>query len=250
MQIFNYNFRPKLIPTLATLLVLPLLINLGMWQSNKADQKQAKQDLFEKRGKATLVQIGAEPVDLETVRFNRVVVRGKYEADFQILLDNQIYQGQAGYHVITPLHIKDTSIRILVDRGWVPLGADRKILPVIDTPGGEIEVTGVTQDPSGKYLELAHPDSLQGSWQKIWENLDIKRYKNAVPFAVQPVMILLDPASSAGGFVRVWPKPDFRIEVNRGYAIQWYLMSLALLIIYFATNIKKISTEDQINAKQ
>jgi surfeit locus 1 family protein len=39
MQIFNYRFQPKLIPTLATLLLLPLLINLGMWQANKADKK-------------------------------------------------------------------------------------------------------------------------------------------------------------------------------------------------------------------
>jgi surfeit locus 1 family protein len=254
MQIFNYRFRPKLIPTLVTLLVLPLLINLGLWQSNKADHKQAMQDIYDQRGESAIVQIGTEPVNLESIRFSRVVVRGYFEPAYQVLLDNQIYRGQAGYHVITPLHISGSNMRILVNRGWVPMGADRNVLPVIETPLNEVEVSGYAHDPSGKYLELAHPDDTQGNWQKVWQNLDVKRYKNAVPFSFHSILILLDPASSAGGFVRDWPKPDARIDVNRGYAIQWYLMSIALVVIYLVTNIKKIkpeeiSTEDKVNAK-
>ena len=254
MQIFNYRFQPKLIPTLATLLVLPLLINLGLWQSNKAEHKQAMQDIYNKRGESAVVRIGAEPVNLESIRFSRVVARGYFEPAYQILLDNQIYQGQAGYHVITPLHISGSNMRILVNRGWVAMGADRNVLPVIDTPQTEVEVSGYAHEPSGKYLELARPDETQANWQQVWQNLDIKRYKSAVPFSIHPVSVLLDPASSAGGFVRDWPKPDARIDVNRGYAIQWYLMSLALVVIYLVTNIKKIkpeeiSTEDQVNAK-
>ena len=133
MQIFNYRFRPKLIPTLATLLVLPLLINLGLWQSNKADQKQAMQDIYNQRGDSTVVQIGSEPVNLESIRFSRIVARGSFEPAYQILLDNQIYHGQAGYHVITPLHLSGSNMRILVNRGWVPMGEDRNILPDIET---------------------------------------------------------------------------------------------------------------------
>jgi surfeit locus 1 family protein len=254
MQIFNYRFQPRLIPTLATLLLLPLLINLGLWQSNKADHKQAMQDIYNQRGESTIFQIGSDPVNLESIRFSRVVARGYFEPAYQILLDNQIYQGQAGYHVITPLHISGSEMRILVNRGWVPVGEDRNILPMIDTPQNEVEVSGYAHDPSGKYLELAHPVDTGGSWQKVWQNLDLKRYKSAVPFSIHAVSVLLDPGNSAGGFVRDWPKPDARIEVNRGYAIQWYLMSLALVVIYFVTNIKKIkpekiSTEDQVNAK-
>ena len=250
MQIFNYRFQPKLIPTLATLLLLPLLLNLGLWQANKADKKQAMQDIYDQRGQSALVQIGAEPLNLESIRFSRVVARGNYEPAYQILLDNQIYKGQAGYHVITPLHIAGSTVRVLVNRGWVPLGADRNNLPVIATPQSEVEVTGYAHDPSGKYLELAQLDDTQQGWQKVWQNLDIKRYKKSVPFAFHPISILLDPTSSAGGYMRDWPKPDARIDVNRGYAIQWYLMSIALMVIYLVTNIKKIKTEDPLNGKQ
>lgn len=254
MQIFNYSFRPKLIPTLATLLVLPLLINLGLWQSNKADHKQAMQDIYTQRGDSTVVQIGSESVNLESIRFSRVVARGYFEPAYQILLDNQIYHGQAGFHVITPLHISGSNMRILVNRGWIPIGEDRNNLPVIETPKEEVEVSGFAYDPSGKYLELAHDAGTQGDWQKVWQNLDFKRYQSAVPFPFHTVSIMLDPASLSGGYVRDWPKPDARIEVNRGYAIQWYLMSIALVVIYLVTNIKKIkpeviSSEDKVNAK-
>jgi len=249
MQIFNYQFKPKLIPTLATLLILPLMIYLGMWQSNKADQKQAKQELFDQRERDGLISIGAEPVDLEVLRYRRVVVRGFYDPQYQVLLDNQVSKGQAGYHVITPLKIDGSAVRILVNRGWVPVGADRKVLPQIDTPSTEVEITGYLQDISGRYIELSRSDVAQESWQKVWQNLDVARYKKEMPYPMQPAIILLDPDSSAGGYVREWPKPNFRIDVNRGYAIQWYLMSLALVIIYLVTNIKKISPQDTANAK-
>jgi surfeit locus 1 family protein len=245
MQIFNYKFQPKLIPTLATLVLLPIMISLGMWQSDKAAQKQAKLEQFEQREKDAPISISAAPVDIDTLRYRRVVVRGYYEPEFQMLLDNQIYKGQAGYHVITPLHIAGSDMRILVNRGWVPVGEDRNVLPVIESIKGEIEVTGYIQDFAGRYLELAPSDVVQESWQKVWQNLDISRYKKLAKFPIQPAILLLDPSSSSGGFVREWPKPDFRIDVNRGYAIQWYLMSIALLVIYLVTNFKKISLQDK-----
>jgi surfeit locus 1 family protein len=142
----------------------------------------------------------------------------------------------------------------LVNRGWVPVGVDRTILPIIETPLEEIDVTGFAHDPSGKYLELTQVENKSQGWQMVWQNWDSHKYTRAVPFAIHPIFILLDPASSAGGYVREWPKPAARIEVNRGYAIQWYLMSFALIVIYLVTNIKKISSEknqveEQINAK-
>ncbi len=243
MQIFNYRFKPKLVPTLATLMILPILINLGLWQSNKADQKQIMQDIYESRANTELVFIGVKPIVVDALRYSKVLAKGKYEPAYQILLDNQVHKGQAGYFVITPLHISGTTMRILVNRGWVPTGSDRNVLPDINTPQNEVEVIGFAHDPSGKYIELNHDDIAKESWQKVWQNLDMKRYTNVVPFQVQPVTIRLDPASTAGGYVRDWPKPDSRIEVNRGYAVQWYLMSIALIIIYIVTNFKKVSPE-------
>lgn len=251
MQILNYQFKPKLIPTLVTVLLLPVLVNLGMWQSNKADSKQAKQVLFDKRASELPISIGSVVVDLDDIRFSHVVVRGVYEPELQILLDNQIHNGQVGYHVITPFHISGGSMYILINRGWIPLGSDRTNLPVINTPQGEVEVVGYASDPKIKYLELSKPEALtRNNWQIVWQNLDMKRFESAVGYQLQPILLLMDPDSQSGGFVREWPKPDFKIDMNRGYALQWYFMSIALVVIYVVTNLKKITQQGPSNAEQ
>ena len=244
MQILNFRFKPKLIPTLATLLVLPILLNLGLWQANKADAKQKLQDVYDRRASVDLIHIGGELLNVDALRYSHVETRGYYEPAYQILLDNQIYKGQAGYHVITPLHISGSNMRVLVNRGWIPIGADRNKLPVIETPQNEVEISGIAHDPSGKYLELSHTPVDMKTWQTVWQNLDLTIYKKRVPFALQPVTILLDATNSSGGYIREWPKPNTGLEVNRGYAVQWYLMSIALIVIYIVTNFKKVSFED------
>lgn len=250
MQIFNYQFKPKLIPSLAVLLLLPLFINLGLWQSGKADIKQAKQQLFEERNARDIIQLGDAQIDMESMRYSRVLVRGIYEPQFQILLDNQISKGRAGYQVLTPIHINGSSKRILINRGWVPVGDDRSVLPEIITPTGEVEVMGQVSEPVKRYLELGSTvDQNQGGLQQVWQNLDMQRYAALTQFNLQSAVVLMDPESPAGGYVREWPKPDFKIEMNRGYAVQWYFLAITLVVIYLVTNLKKIAPQENENAK-
>jgi len=240
MQTNPFRFRPKLIPTIVTVLLLPVLINLGQWQAHKADKKQALQESYDQREQGGVLQVGATPLDPEAVRYSRVVARGHYEAAYQVLLDNQVHDEAAGYHVITPLRIEGGNMRILVNRGWVPVGRDRNILPNTDAPQGVVEVTGYAVAPSGKFFELEKPTDLRSGWQNVWQNLDLKRYADAVPFPVQPVVIRMDQASMAGGYVREWPRPDDRIGVHRGYALQWYGMAAVLVIFYLVTSFRKV----------
>lgn len=248
MQTNPLRFRPKLIPTLATALLLPALISLGQWQARKAEQKQALQETYDQREKGSSLQVGAYPLDPEAVRYSRVVARGRYEPAYQILLDNQVHGGMAGYHVLTPLHIEGGNRHVLVNRGWVPVGRDRNVLPEADVPQGVVEVSGYAVVPSGKFFELEKPKDLRGGWQNVWQNLDLKRYMDAVPFPLQPVVIRLDPASTAGGYVREWPRPDARIEVHRGYALQWYGMAAVLMVFYLVTSIRKAANDDHDHA--
>lgn len=240
MQTNPFRFRPKLIPTIATLLLLPVLINLGQWQAQKADKKQGLQETYDQREQGGVLQVGATPLDPEAVRYSRVMTRGTYESAYQILLDNQVHNQSAGYHVITPLRIEGSNMRVLVNRGWVPVGRDRNVLPNTDAPQGVVEVTGYTVAPSGKFFELEKPRDLSSGWQSVWQNLDLKRYADAVPFPVQPVVIRMDQANASGGYVREWPRPDDRIGVHRGYALQWYGMAAVLVIFYLVTSFRKV----------
>ena len=50
-----------------------------------------------------------------------------------------LHDGVAGYHVVTALRIPGRRERVLVNRGWVPAGGDRRVLPDVEV-GGELRV--------------------------------------------------------------------------------------------------------------
>lgn len=236
-----YRFRPQWIPTLAFLLLLPGLINLGMWQLNKARAKQALQGQLEQRSKQAPLSINARVDNPEEIRYRRVRVQGQWDAAYQFLLDNKVNEQEvAGYHVLTPLKISGSELRVLVNRGWVPIGPDRQRLPEVSPPGGEVVVEGIAVVPSKKIFALAKPQDTREKLEPVWQNLELDRYNQSVPFKVQPIVILLDPASKAGGYERVWPRPDERVEKNLGYAYQWFGMAVALVGIFIFVNLKKV----------
>jgi surfeit locus 1 family protein len=240
-----YRFRPSLIGTLIVLICIPLFIRFGFWQYDKAIRKQALQDQYEAALLAEPVALPESFDDVMAWRYRQVRVTGRYQPEYQILLDNQIAQEQVGYHVITPFRIGGTKRYVLVDRGWVPVGADRSQLPQIETPTGEQVVAGSLWLPPDKYYSLEASTELQAeqSWQTVWQNLDMRRYQEMVDIDVAPLVIRLAEDSEAGGFLRIWPRPDERIEMHLGYAWQWFGFAVAALLIWIVTAFRKKTDE-------
>ncbi len=217
------RFRPRLWPTLATAVLVPLFIAAGQWQWNKAALKTSRQQQLDARSAQAAIQIPATTVDAQSLLFRKVVAHGRYEVEQQILIDNRTYRGQAGYHVVTPLHLDGSELRVLVNRGWVPALADHRQVPQIATPSGKLEVSGTAVVPGTRFFTLGADSTAPGSgWQSVWQNLDLARYAESVSFPLQPVVIELAADSAAGGFVREWKRPDERLQTNLNYAIQWW----------------------------
>lgn len=230
------RFRPGLIPSLVFAVLLPLFLYLGYWQLQRAEEKRLLQVEYDTRANGPAVQVERQVQRAEELRFYRVVARGHYETDHQILIDNRVHQGRVGYHVITPLRLENSEVRLLVNRGWIALGEDRDHLPAFETPAGLQQVTGVATVPAEKYFTLAQPEP---GWQRVWQNMDLARYGAVVPFPVQPVVLLLDPASDAGGFTRDWSRLDAGISVHQGYAFQWFMLAAALASIYLFMSLRR-----------
>jgi surfeit locus 1 family protein len=239
-RISKYIFRPTWLGTLITLICIPVFISLGQWQYQKAATKQAFQSQLDSYRLETPVALPQKVDEPESWRYRRVAVSGEYEARHQILLDNQIENGRAGYHVITPLKIHGSEQYVLVDRGWIPAEANHSDIPSVSTPAGEQQIVGHVWVPSTKYYSLEKPeDQVNSAWQILWQNMDMKRYATAVPFYVSPLVIRLDPESNAGGFSRNWPAPAERIETHIGYAYQWFGFAVAAFIIYIVVSFRK-----------
>jgi surfeit locus 1 family protein len=224
------------------LVLVAAFIKLGLWQQHKADAKLALQTQLDRRLQEAPVALPREIADPEDWRYRRVRLSGVYEPRYQILLDNQVENETAGYHVITPLRTDDGQF-VLVNRGWVGAPPEHDKLPVVSTPSGRLEVVGYAWLPPAKYFELEKAPASE-AWQTVWQNVDMRRYAAMVPFKVLPFVVRLDPQSVAGGFARNWPRPAERIEMHVGYAYQWFGFALALVIIYIVVNVRKAENSD------
>ena len=117
--------------TLATLVTMALCIKAGLWQYNKAEARQALQtqlnaSLNHPPVALTDKLIADKIADLENLRYRRVKFTGIYETRFQVLLDNQVENTTAGYHVFTPMQVEGSQVYVLVNRGWIKGGSAKR----------------------------------------------------------------------------------------------------------------------------
>ena len=112
-------FRPSIRLSLTLIILASLFGRLGMWQM---ERKAEKQELFDRFENAPMMRV--EQAIEQQERFARVEAWGRYDPQRHILLDNKVWQGRAGVHVLTPFTLKNGRT-LLVNRGWLPLPPDR-----------------------------------------------------------------------------------------------------------------------------
>jgi surfeit locus 1 family protein len=239
MRIGTFDFRPSLWPTVATLLLLPLMTGLGIWQLERASWKQELVDMHEGRGRLSPIGLVAasEGGDLQ---YRRVFARGHYDMEHQLLLDNRTFNGHAGYHVLTPLKLADSDKVVLVNRGWVPVGSSRAVLPEIPGTYGEVLVDATIKLPPKRFFRLGEMDEPNTTWPKVVQQLQLDSLGQMLGVKLEPLILLLDKEDQFG-FIRDW-KPVYGVtpEKHMAYAVQWFTLAVVLLMIYLGVNSKRI----------
>ena len=234
MRIGKFAFTPSLIPTLAAIAMIALTLSLGNWQLNRAQYKRDLQARFDRAGAGPAIHLPGSKVNAEELQFRKVELQGKFDPTHEIYVDNRIYQGVPGYHVLTPMQIGNSGMYVLVNRGWIGAGANRADLPDVKTPQGTVSIEGIAMIPSKRYLELSS-DTIEG---KLWENLNMEKYAGTVPYPLQPIMIL-QLNDTGDGLIRKWERPDTGISMHMGYAFQWFTLAFAILVTYIVVNTKR-----------
>lgn len=240
-KFLSFQFKPSWLGTLIVAICIPLFIKLGFWQYHKAMLKQeiqAKSTQYSTR-LPDLTDYLHDPLQL---KYRKVAVHGTFETQYQFLLDNQVENGRAGFHVVTPFRIAGAEKYVLVNRGWIAGFAEHHKLPTFETPTLKMEIVGMVWQPSGKIftLERERNVAVKKEWSPVWQHLDMKKFQAESSLPVLPVIIKMDPISPQGGFVRNWQVPAERIVTHLGYAYQWFGFALATLLIYLYLSIKKL----------
>ncbi|ROR32783.1 SURF1 family cytochrome oxidase biogenesis protein [Inmirania thermothiophila] len=97
------------------LLAAALFTGLGLWQLRRAGEKQALLAEAAARWAAAPAPLAALPGP--DARFRAVRLRGRYEAQAQVLVGPQGRDGRLGYLVYTPLRTAGNEA-VVVARGW------------------------------------------------------------------------------------------------------------------------------------
>ncbi|RUQ45461.1 SURF1 family protein, partial [Corynebacterium pseudodiphtheriticum] len=89
------RFRPGIAPTLVVLVLLPLMVGLGFWQLARGHEKQLLVDRYAERRVADPIS-SAQLGDMADPAFHRVRLRGQFDGEHSVLLDNRMRDGRAG----------------------------------------------------------------------------------------------------------------------------------------------------------
>ena len=236
----KFAFRPRLIPTVCTIVLVPILASLGFWQLDRAQQKTDQQNLYQSRYDAPAITIGVNRESPEELKFRQVQVTGRWDLSREFYLDNQVLDGQPGYHVITPLVLRGEQIAALVNRGWILASPDRSIAPKAKSPATmETTVAGIAVVPSRDVFVLKADPVLGAKWQTVWQTLDLTRFADAAPYRIHGIVIRMN-ADHSDGFARRWkPLDNVWIYRHKAYAFQWFALAATLLVIYFVFAVRR-----------
>jgi surfeit locus 1 family protein len=229
----SFSFAPRPVPTVAAVLMIALTLSLGRWQLHRAEEKEARQSLFDSHMSEAPLRLTGPVPSAEPLLFRRVHAEGEWLADHQIYIDNQIHEGRAGFAVVTPLRLRGTSAVVLVNRGWTPRGSEYPRAPRIEVPAGPAAADGLAVTPPARFLELSK-DTVMGD---VWQNLSIERVRQASKLDLLPVVILANPA--APGLQPFVERPDAGAARHREYELTWFALAATTFVLWLALNMKR-----------
>ena len=218
---------PSIKLTLILIMLALVFARLGFWQ---LERKAEKGRLFEQFEQAP--SSGIEQALVRAERFTRVEAWGRYERDRHVLLDNRILNGRVGVHVLTPFVLPDGR-QILVNRGWLPMAADRLSLPKVITDDSPRTIRGILNLPPTTGPRHGAADVLRRDrWPQLVTWLDMESVSEALDAPLEPWVLQLDGRDESGFEGRDWQPAVMGPEVHGAYALQWFALAAATLIIW------------------
>ena len=198
---YRFLLRPRwLVISFVVALVAFTMVNLGLWQLRRLDEKRTHNQLLDARAAEEVVTIGgagapAPPIgaqldvgvdgERDDLAYRTGVAQGTYQPDEEVLVRSRTLEGDPGAWVLTPLRLAD---------GHGALGCGR--LPTL-------------------------------------ARADLQRLQAQVEAPLYPLYLQLQAQDPPPGDVPVLlPAPERSEGPHLGYAVQWFLFTVIGLVSY------------------
>lgn len=225
---YRFLLSPRWLRLIAAALVVAAgCVVLGFWQLDRFDQRRARNDLVH-------TNVATEPVAPDELlavgralppaeQWRQIEAHGRYDEAHELLVRNRPFEGSTGYYVLTPL-VTDDGPALLVNRGWVAVGATARTLPEVPAaPAGEVTVVARVRpsEPSDENAGLP-----RGQVRRI----DVPAIAATLPYDVyggygELVEQRPAPATSPAAL----PEPDPGLGAHLAYAFQWWVFAVIAL---------------------
>jgi surfeit locus 1 family protein len=237
-QRYVLKFNPGFI--LVCAVVFALFCYLGEWQIHRYHFKQDLLRAYQQNKLKAPLPFSQIKDEKNISPFQRVAVDGHYINELTVLLQNRPYKDQIGFEVITPLKIGDEKFLLLVDRGWV---AGNPVAPAVKAVKDEQQISGEIKLLNERQFILGKNILNPAATPLVMQKMDVKELENVTHQEYYPYLLRLS-ADRPNGFIRDWVVTVGLPERHLGYAVQWFVMGLALLIACFCFCCEKIKGLD------
>ena len=240
------RFRPRWWAALLTAAFVAVTIRLGHWQGDRAAFKLSEQSTYDEALLAPPLPLPRPRDAVDRERFRRVSGEGRFDPDALWYLDNRIHEGRAGYEVIQLFQLQPSDPSgtasaatrwLVVNRGWVPVGDDRSVLPPVETPDGVVALQGrINRAPS------RHPGTHDNAASRRLNYLDLGELER---IGGKPVDTYVVELTGGPGWLGTERRPPAaRVETHRIYQLQWYSMAALAAVLFVVLSLRKTDPAD------
>jgi surfeit locus 1 family protein len=241
--VYAFLGRPKWIAfTLGVLALVVVMVNLGLWQLRRLDERQERNATVRER--ATQAAVPIEQAD--GGEWQRVQATGSYDVRGQVLVRNRSLHGSPGYHVLTPL-VLASGDGLVVNRGFIPLETSGDGPAVPEPPSGSVTVDGRVRESQTRG-RFGPRDPAEGTLTAM-ARADIARLQLQTSYPLLPFYVEVESSTpdDPGGPTPI-PLPDLDDGPHLSYAIQWFTFA-ALAVVGWVVIVRKSARDHQQSAR-
>ena len=241
---YRFLLKPRwILSHLFVLVVVVTMINLGIWQVNRLDDRKTANAVVTNAMKQqpqplAMVLPDGTATTAEQVKaadYQPVYVSGMYRADEQVLVTNRTNNGSPGYWVVTPLVLADGTA-VAINRGWVPYSySEDGSWDDFAPPSGMVTVQGLLRQSQVRETNglVSSPKDSDVGTLRVLARLDVGRLAQQINERMIPGYISLRAQDPVQNDLPVpVPLPELSQGPHLGYAMQWFAFSLLTIIVY------------------
>ena len=153
-------------PTVVSIFVLIMLISFGTWQIKRMFWKEALIDRYISQSQSNPIRQSNQLNQSTLKEFKSVELEGSFLHENEIYITGKTFEGNAGFHVITPFKLNNDSF-VLINRGWVSEGYRNPIKRSFSLIKGKTTIKGILRLPQIKGYFVPENDGKNGFWFTI-----------------------------------------------------------------------------------